>query len=382
MNSFNPLIAISEANTTTIDEITFKDENLLTLALDNITSLNEECNSITKSFYKSILESNGDVISVQESYGDFFSMFKKIIDKFLKVISDLFNKFISRLTAMIQGEKYILNHQKDLEHFSAQDQFVTDGYIYSFVPNVPMINLSVQFDSTLIGDIGKLTVPPLVKNKAILDDPAKRAIDKLHNRLKEDLSGDYYDIFRGMVIGSSNRMISEKDFSAECFKIFRSGESAPVNVLVTSTYINDAFSRIKDYKNAINDVETLKTNIERQYKSISNKLGRMVKPNSTEVSEKLRNIDIDGFDNLDMSATNITISYNALSSLDSYLRTLSNQIQEMSSIHTIAFSAKLEAIKEQYQQDNRILRQALSKYQSINSSISESTMSLGSLVID
>lgn len=381
-SSFNPLIAINEATATStvnIDDITFQDENFMTLATNSILSLSEDYINNSKNFYKSILESNGDATAIHESYGEFFSTFKKIIDKFLKIIGDLFSKFISRLTALIQGEKYILNHQKELENFSTADQFTTDGYNYSFDPTIPMINLSVHFDSSLIGDLGKLKAAPITKDKTVLDDPAKRAIDKLHNHLKNELNGDYYNIFRGMVLGGSKRLITSKDFSSECFKCYRAGEDAPIDVLVTPTYVDGALSRIKNYKDTIKDIETLKTTIEREYNSISNKLGRMVKPNSTEVSEKLRRIDIDGFDNSDLTFTNVTISYDALSSLDSYLRTLSNQIQEMSSIHTLAFSAKLEAIKEQYQQDNRILKQILLKNH-VSSSVDESA--IGSLVIN
>ncbi len=371
MISFNPLVGINESKFSSlsgfgdISSITeSSDENYIIQGLDFLSEFNAEYNDLNKHFYKSILESNGDVIGIQESYGDFFSGLKKLIAKFLAFIKNIFDKFVAKLNAFIQNEKYLLKQKETFKRFTSDDDFVTDGYNYSFDPEVPLINLSIHFDSALLGDVEKIG---LDKSDAMVDDKAKRAVDKMHADLREKLENGYYDIFRANVIGSRGS-ISESDFTNECFKMYRSGKSEPDEVIVSRGYIDEALARIEKYKSSIKEIEETKSRINKEYTSIQNKIEKMIKPNSTEVSSNLRNINLVGFDS-DSSITDITISYDALSSLDRYLKTISNQVQEMSNIHGIAFATKIDAVKEEYQQDKRILYQALAKCQTNDKAI-------------
>lgn len=363
MNSFNPLIGINSSDQINdIDHITNSvNENYLYENFKFLTQLNNEYTEISKVFYKSLLESEGNTISVHEAYGEFFSDFKKIIDKFLAFIKNIFNKFTTKLNSFVQNEKYLLKNEKEFNKFMDTDTFEESGFKYSFDPNVPIVKLTIQFDSALMGDINKIKDSPAeyVDINGKTKDKTKVAIDRLHNDLRDKLENDYYDIFRGTVIGTTG-VISEEDFEKECFKVYRSGKSSPEIITVSKTYINDAIKRIKEYKRAIKDIEKIKSDIDREYTAIRDKVEKMISPNRTQsdIDEKYNVIDLIGFDS-SSSITDITITNDALTSLDSYLRTISSQIQQMSNIHSTAFVSKIEAVKEQFIQDKRFLYSAL-----------------------
>ena len=58
-----------------------------------------------------------------------------------------------------------------------------------------------------------------------------------------------------------------------------------------------------------------------------------------------------------------TMSGDLMYKLDLYTKAKVDQITEFSNIHTLAFSAKLDALKESYKQDRALLYTALLKIQ-------------------
>ena len=57
----------------------------------------------------------------------------------------------------------------------------------------------------------------------------------------------------------------------------------------------------------------------------------------------------------------IELDNSAMNQLNLYIKLLTNQITEMTTMHSMAFSYKLDALKDKYTQDKRILYIALSK---------------------
>lgn len=371
MNSFNPLVGINESKSssdlTNLNRVTESSEvNYFGEMVDFLIQLNEDHINLNKRFYKSLLESEGDVIFVQESYGDFFDGFKKIIDKFLAFIKNIFDRFVTKINSFIQNEKYLLKNKKVFDRFTTSDEYETDGYNYTFDSNIPIIDLPIKFDSALLGDVNKISLNA-IDNPRVTIDPAKVAVDKLHSGLKKKLENGYYDTFRASVIGDVGG-ITEDAFSTACFKTYRNGAEKPDNVYVSKAYIDSALERIAEYKKSIKDIQETKNRIYQEYNDIRAKIDQMVKPNSTEISGKLRAIELMGIDG-DSSIT--TVSYETMTSLDKYLKTISNQVQEMSNIHGIAFASKMDAVKEQYRQDKRILYDVLSDMHTTTKAIND-----------
>ena len=359
MSSFNTLIGIDESNLSdikSIDKVTESscDDDYAREGFDFLIEFNSDYVLLNKNFYKSLLESNGEVSAVQEAYADFFSGVKEIIDRFVNFIKSVFDKFVSKLSSFIQSEKYLIKNKDKFKNFDSDDSFMANGYNYTFDPNIPLIDLTIKFDSALLGDISSINTSDLNG-----DGKAKSAVDKLHKDLRIKLENDYYDMFRATVIGTRGA-ISESNFLDECFKIYRSGNLEPETISVNRSYIEAALNRIEKYKDTIRIAENTKNNIIKEYNDIRKKLDKMIKPNSTDYSDNYCKIDLIGFD-ANSTLTDVSISYDTLSSIDSYLKTISNQVQEMSNIHSIAFTSKIDAIKEQYKQDKSFLYQALAK---------------------
>ena len=68
-----------------------------------------------------------------------------------------------------------------------------------------------------------------------------------------------------------------------------------------------------------------------------------------------------GDSDTDLPKTSIQMSVSNLNELDSYFKKLSDVITTISTIHTIAFTAKMDALKEEFLQSKAILYKALSK---------------------
>ena len=66
-----------------------------------------------------------------------------------------------------------------------------------------------------------------------------------------------------------------------------------------------------------------------------------------------------------------SMSADLMYKLDLYTKAKVDQITEFSNIHTLAFSAKLDALKESYKQDRALLYTALLKIQRTDSARKE-----------
>lgn len=383
----NPLIAISEASAVVndvtaaaakdirydIDSFVENDENYMTTAFNFLTSFNEEYNTINKIFYRSILESNGNPVVVQEAFGNFFSKFKEMISKFLNFIKSLFVRFVTKLNSMVKSQKYLLKHKDDYKRFTSKDNFDISGYKYTFDPNVPLINCQAAYDAKFVFDSNKGTTnfeldslnlsqadAKAFKDGTATNDTVKTSIETLRKQLDSKLEGDFYDVFRGQVLGT-NTSIDDTDFSEECFAIYRNGETTPETIEINSLYITAALKRIEDYKKYVKKVEDTRDKIEKEYRKVEKQVEKFIKSNKVSAdTSSLRTVE---YDNFGAGTTTVTMSSDALSALDAYLKTVTNQVQEMSNIHTIAFSAKLQAMKDQFTQDKAALYKALEKCQ-------------------
>ena len=384
----NPLIAISEASAVVsdvtssaakdirynIDSFVENDENYMTAAFNFLTSFNEEYNVINKIFYRSILESNGDPVVVQEAFGNFFTKFKEMISKFLNFIKSLFVRFVTKLNSMVKSQKYLLKHKNDFKRFTSKDNFDISGYKYTFDTNVPIINCQAAYDAKFVFDSTKsntnfglsdLDLSDTDKNafkegNTTTNNTVKTKIKENSKQLDSKIEEEFYDKFRGEVLGLDTN-IDDADFSEECFAIYRNGETTPESIEVNSLYITAALKRIEDYKKWVKNVEDTRDKIEREYRKVEKQVENFIKSNktSTEVST-LRTVE---YDNFGTGSTTVTMTSDAFSALDAYLKTVTNQVQEMSNIHTIAFSAKLQAMKDQFTQDKSALYKALEKCQ-------------------
>lgn len=326
------------------------EESYFINTLDYITESLKEFNSYKRELYIGILESGEDYNIVNESFSDFFVKAKELIDKFLKFIKSLFDKFITSLNRFISSEKYLIKNKDKLKKFGAKHEFDIEGFEFAFNDKIPAIEAEAAFKKDFI----QLDFDDILKEK----DPEKvvAMIDAQHSRLKADLNNDRYDVFRQEVI-MADSPIHKDDFATELFATYRSGENMKSEITIDNVKVMNALGRLENHKSFQASVKKTKEKIERDYEKVKKSIDNMILRNKDNDVEKLLSIEIRG--DYDAYSSPVQLSSQALSKLDLFLKTKVSEIVELSNIHAMAFSYKLDAIHDCYRQDKQILYKAL-----------------------
>lgn len=325
------------------------------LAMQHILEMHEELNQANKILYRSILESENDIEIVNEGFSDFFEKVKDIIVKFLKWIKSLFERFIAQLHKFVGSEKYILKKKDKLNKFNSDHEFDIDGYNYTFVSNVPVIHALAEFNQSFVGlDLSSLN-DATGKNKDITD-----RVSSAYDDLLESLdNGEWYDKFRAECIGQTDP-IDEEDFADELFRVYRDGENTESTITVTNSIVMDSLHNLETYKKLEEDVKKTKSKIEKDYERIKKDIEKMISRNKDRDLSKAA-IPITVRDGYTPAPGELVVSQDTLNKLDLYMKAKADQVVKMSSIHSMAFSYKLDAITDRTKQDKKILYTALSK---------------------
>lgn len=318
-------------------------------ALNFVKETKSEYRGICRDFYVSIHESTSIEV-VNESFDSFCSNIKRIIDNFLAFIKKMIDRFIASLNKFISSDKYLKTHKDELYNFSADHIFEMKKYVYTNLddPNFPNANAFDDFDK----EYNKLVEALSGLNGDNLE--AKfTAISDIYSDFTKDLNKSY-DSFRAKVLTISGESpkgtISESEYAKALFNIFRDGGDKQT-VTVCPVMVSESLVRFENYASNIKIVKSNKTNIESQYTNIKKKVEAMVKVSDGIIKLK------SGDTTTEAGTGNDKIAFK----LDAYMKTKSDQIVQYSTIHTLAISAKLDAITECFKADKALLYKALQK---------------------
>ena len=353
----DPLIDVNKLATMDLEECYFD------TTVKFIIESNKEFAESKIKLYHNISEATSYGV-IHESFSDFFDKVKEIIDKFLKFLKSLFQRFLSSLAKMINSEEYLKKHKKDFEKFSPADKFEFDGYEYTFSETVPDPDAIIGFTKEFLGDIGgnEYNDLDITSNsiKAVLDD------------LKPNLE-DKYCKYRAKVLGlDETKKIFSTDYSDELFKIFRNNESTTDTIEADTLYVRKAVERFFNHKKIESDTNKQYKKVEKSYKEVE-KLVKDITKNTDLTSKAIigrlpsdyANTKVGG--SSDDTALGVKMAPEILNSLDEYVKVKTEEVQECSNIHALAFSAKLDAIKECAKQDKNTLYLAIARIQRTNS---------------
>ena len=364
------------------------------------------CNA-EKEFYTRIGMSAGDSNVINEGFSDFFNKIKDIIKKFIEWIKKVFKEFAAKLAALVGSEKYIKKHKDLLNKFNSEDEFEFQGYKYTEIErsNIPVANAVNMFSSSSVNNdglsylnfssdgsndilFGDNTINYYNfnggKEAAKLDDNAdnktelarrREATDKINAALSKkietisDKNEDFYDEFRATVIGGkAGSKLDSKEFTDELFKVFRDGDDSTSSITIDYNFVHDAYRRFDKYKDTVKDIEKVKKDIIKDYEDLEKYLDKMIKYN-----KDARTIDITNTGSRDYTTRNLgRIDFSSITNngnkifdsstsdrMQSLLKVYSARVNQMCQIHTQAFSAKLEAAKDCFNQDKKILNKAI-----------------------
>lgn len=334
-----------------------------------------------KVFYSNVLGSYGDNEIITESFSSFFDKIKAIIRKFIDWIKKVFKQFIVKINALVSSEKYIKKNHKLLNKFDSEDEFEFKGYEFSKIDdsNIPLGQAYESMFASENDGKGYLSGTAGTswyasghdENNA---DEQTRQTSTLNATLDtslrnlEDNLEDFYDSFRGKVIGKADTKIDSSDFAEELFRLFRSDDDTPSDITIDSTYVSKAYHRFSNHKDTIKSIEKVQKEIIKDYEALEKYLDKMLKLNKADgkmtmsvagdsSNDYVKNqIDTLGGRELNDKRVYSSTTYDKM---NNYLKRQSAKVSQMCSIHTQAFSAKLEAAKDQFKQDKKILYKAL-----------------------
>ena len=351
---FKNLIAENAISTNNVLVNSSIEESYFTNTLQFLTESIRELNNYKKELYVNILESGEDYEVITESFSDFFAKAKEIIQKFLKYIKSLFDRFIIALKRFVNSEKHLLKNKDKLKKFNSNHEFDYEGYEFTFNDNIP----SIEAEATFKKDFVELDFDDILNEK----DPNKvvNMINTQHSKLKNELNNDRYDVFRQEVI-MADRPIYADDFVEELFMVYRNGQSSKDEITIDQAKVMECLARIENYKSFETSVKKTKDKIEREYERVKKSIENMISRNKDNDIDKLLSIEIKG--NYDAYSSPVQVSSEALAKIDLFLKTKVSEVIELSNIHALAFSYKLDAIHECYKQDKQILYRALNKIQ-------------------
>ena len=351
-------------------------------------------NNVVKQFYKNILESADSQEVINESFGDFFRKAKEIIKKFLEFIKKIFAKFVTKLNSLFKSEKYLEKHKNDFAKFESEDEFTISGYKYTVIGNTAPVNKAVDlwFSDVDNGNISSSNIDrddldyssstyndvsfdsgvddiESKKNKAkAQQNEVVLAIEKKYRALVDGLD-DWYDKFRGHILGK-NEDITSTEYDEELFRVFRDDYDKPTDITIDYNAVNTAYSEFTGYHNLIREIEKDRREIESNYQKLERALETALhkeKSGDGMFTVKFNVTTANAYASANMeklSNTSVKANSDIYNKIDLYMRAKVTQIQTMSSIHTQAFSAKLQAAKDNFVQNKQILYKALSKIQS------------------
>lgn len=350
-NIFNLSVLTENNNIDNIFDMSYVEESYFNTTLKFVKEQNNAIRYHTKQLYKTILENEGNYEVITESFSDFFDKIRNIIKKFLAFIKSLVERFIIALHRFVSSDKYIIKHKKDFSDFKSDYEFDIKGYNYTFDPAIPVIDVVAEFRKDFVG----LDFKEMIEKK---DDNAKiKYISDLYTKLNNKLNNDYFDEIRKDVIKAPSD-ISSSDFHEELFACFRDGNNSKETITVDNSYLTNTLISFENYKEHEKTTKQTKDKIEKEYRELEKLIKDIVsKAGSGELKGML--LDAEG-KNYTGGETELTsLPKEAKNKIDLYIKTKVNQITQISNIHSLAFSAKLDAISECYKQDKQTLYRAL-----------------------
>ncbi|MGL5751050.1 MAG: hypothetical protein ACRCXT_11020 [Paraclostridium sp.] len=347
LNNTSPVNAM---NTSALNESYF-----LT-TLNYIQEMKNEYRVYSKELFKSILESEGsdDFYVINESFNDFTDKIREMIKKFLKFIKSIVDRFLYGLHKMINSDKYIDRNKDLLRKFSNNHEFEMDIFEYTLERGVPVTSAVYEFNEDFVGLNFDF-------NDAKNDKDILTYISNAKGALSKELDNGWYDEFRGKVLNKGdNYKITSDDFIEELTKVFRNDNDIKSTTTITFAHVMESLAHFSNYKSHKQSVEKDKVNIDKEYKQIEKSLNTLISKSSLNDIRGAVSLAIDSSYN-GSNKDIIQVSDDIFTKLNLFIKAKINQVMEMSNIHAMAFSYKLDAINDCYKQDKEIIYKALSQ---------------------
>ena len=311
-----------------------------------LMEMNDAFREENKIFYRTVMESGDEFEVINEGVSNFLDKIKDIINKFIKFLKSLFERFSILFHKMIGSDKYLIKNSDKLTAFDNVDNFEINGYNFTIDGSIPSAIALVSFNEDF------LQINFNFKEDA---NGVAQAIQNQYDKFTAELENKY-DKFRADVIGQDG-YISAEDYGEELFSVYRDGQTTTSVIEVDSAKVSECYRRFKNYKEIEKEIKKIQTALEKDYKEIESKVKKLV----TSVKDKDANSLNVSVDSDYATVDDFKLTNSEMTKLDMFIKAKADQIMQMSNIHSMAFSYKLDAVKDCYVQDKKILYKALNQ---------------------
>lgn len=319
---------VHRGNRTTLNSLSNDyDGSEFLYALEQMDQINIEIVSIMQEAYMK------KDIPLHESL-DIKSLLTKMINKFIDIIKNVFAHFNAFLMKAANSSSFIYRYKDKILRFDDVIEVDFDRYLYTCIDkNIPKTDIVLNFEREL-----EIFESQLGKFKNFKNKPERLdAMNQIYKDIKEIIVDNFYDRMRASSIAKTIS-IPEDQFANELFKVYRNGGDF-YTCKINRNEVHDTFNRFTNAKSLIKDVEKQK--------------GEIVSA-AKKVEKKLNSISLDSI------ATNY-IPYDLAEeeAFDRICKLKVDQINNCCKIYTLAFSAKIDALKESISQDRKVLNEVL-----------------------
>ena len=316
--------------------------------LNFLSQLRKEKTVQEAKLYRVMAEAGNNLWVVHEGFGDFFQWVKDFIKKVINFFKKLIAKFWVRINSLFGRDKYIENNKDQLREFGSEHEFDIKGYKFTIKDGIPTLDPVEKIEEALHG----LAVAVEDNGKKSYKVKDKTALTNAYAKFQEDK--DKLDNVRASILGE-NGPIDDSDWKDALFEKFRDGDREKITITVTSSIVTESLTNFTNYDKMKSKTEKQRDNIEKAYNRIQKKFD--------ELAEKAKNLageNVSVSDFVDDNASE-RADEDKIFIISAFARDISNRLEEISNLHVMAFTAKLDAIKDRYHQDKSIIYGAFKK---------------------
>lgn len=337
----------------------------------------KDMNKCLEQFYSSI-NSRSNILTesvlLTESFDTFTGKIREIVSKFLKFIKRIFDKFIAQMSALFRSEKYIEKNKNELHKFTSDMDFKIQGY--KFTRLMDAIPLSNAYNSFF--DTNSLKLKDFISSNKNINSITTK-YDSFMDGLEEN-----YEAFRAEVLDMKGEYLTASQFDDELFTIFRDDSKTTSEIEITETEVSESLTQFIGYKNHLKAIEKTRDEIIRDYTRLEKDLNRLISVKDGKLSynraddisdysggqldkfeddqdydDALSTYNIDTGNNDTEKANSAKTRKMINDKLSQFIKAKATQVNKYSSIHSLAFTAKIQAVKDNFIQNKIILTKAL-----------------------
>ena len=314
-----------------------------------LSQMDQELYDQNKAFYGALCESGGNEYLIQESFSEWVDYAKKIVHKVIDFLKALLNKFLVGINMLIKREGYLKNHEKDFSKFKEEHNFHMNCYKFTIEEvNCPKNTVITKFNDML---------HEVYDSEVSLGKEEPDGIHSAYDRFMDTIEDKYYDAIRAEVMNKPG-IVTAGDYSTELFEVFRDGSSAKDDTEITRTIVDESLLHFKNYSKMKSDLEKQRKQIEKEYNTISKQIDQIVEK-TPKGDKKFKGYRYDPQGEDKDNFTEKELGKKVADDYELWTKSIANAVHEISSIHTAAYSARLDALKDRFSQDKAILYKAL-----------------------